>query len=177
MGIIVVLGFMLGKARRQIEELQQSNTDPIAAAEYKKLGEWAAEHGNMPLARKCHRKTAEAEAKTGNLPYKLGLSYFEAEQYQQAITELNKCLHDEVLKPKVYFYLAYAYLHIGDYDMAEQYFKAALQLKSQDPYIYVGLGVIAQYRQQPVQAKSYYEKALALDPNCRDARENLDQLR
>ena len=84
---------------------------------------------------------------------------------------------DDVLKPRVYFYLAYAYLNIEDYDNAEEYFKALVQMKSKDPYVYVGLGVIYQARAQIEQAKFYYNKALEFDPSCKEARENLNQLR
>ena len=140
------------------------------------LGAFATEKGKLQLARKCYRKVAELESYNKKPPYEIGLSYFQTERYQEAITELNKSLKDDIIKPEAYFYLAYSHLHLGNLDQAEEYFQKVLQFRPEDPYTYVGLGVIAQSRRQYDQAKHYYEKALELNPNCQEARENLRQI-
>jgi tetratricopeptide (TPR) repeat protein len=85
-------------------------------------------------------------------------------------------LQHDALKPRAYFYLAYSHLNLGDYEKAEEFFTEALRFTTDDPYIYVGLGVIAQSRQQYPQAKQLYRKALELDPDCQEAKENLRQI-
>lgn len=166
---------MIVRLKRQVAQTD-GEAEMMMAAEYKLLGDLATEKGKLPLARKCYRKASQLE-KLPHDPYKSGLSYFQSEQYAEAIAELRKCLSDDVLKPRAYFYLAYSYLNLGNDDEAEEHFKEALQLNPKDPYVYVGLGVIAQTRKQYGQAKQYYKKALGLDPNCQEANENLDQIK
>lgn len=145
-------------------------------AEYKMLGNLAAEKGKMQLAGKCYRKAAELEPYDKNTYYELGVSLFKEEHYEEAIIELQKYLQNEIVRPEAYFYLAYAFLHLGKLDKAEAYFRKVLRLKPNDAYTYVGLGVIAQTQKNLAQAKEHYEKALALDPACQEARENLSYL-
>jgi len=167
---------MLIRLKKRLVELSSTVTDVITSSEYKMLGDLATEKGKFQLASRCYRKTVELESYVQKTPYKLGVSYFQTEQYEEAIVELSKCLKDESIKPEAYFYLAYSHLHIGNLDSAEDYFKAVLQSRPNDPYTYVGLGIIAQSQGQSEQAKHYYEKALELNPNCQEARENLSQL-
>lgn len=173
--ILVILAVILLRLKKGRDSSVQA-LDTIMGAEYKTLGDLATKKGNLPLARKCYHKAAQLETQPVD-PYKIGLAYFQAEQYDEAIAELNKCLHDEALKPRAYFYLAYSHLNLDHWEQAENYFKDALQFNKNDPYIYVGLGVIAQSRQQYGQAKQYYKKALQVDPTCYEAQENLYQIR
>jgi Flp pilus assembly protein TadD len=59
---------------------------------------------------------------------------------------------------------------------AEEYYRKALEFKPEDPYVHFGLGVIDQSHGQYEQAKQHYEKALELDPNFEEARQNLSQI-
>jgi tetratricopeptide (TPR) repeat protein len=173
--ILLILVILLLRLKKRLDSSDEV-MDTIMGAEYKALGDFATEKGNLPLARKCYRKAAQFETQHED-PYKIGLAYFQAEQYEEAIAELNKCLGDDMLKPKAYFYLAYSYLNLEKWEQAEEYFKEAMQLNADDPYIYVGLGFIAQSRQQYGQAKQYYKKALQIEPTCQEAQENLYQIR
>ena len=175
LAIIIVLAILLIRLKKRLS-LSNSAMDAIRPSEYKTLGNFATEKGELRLARRCYRKATELESYAQKTPYKLGIAYFQAEQYEKAIVELSKCLKDEITKPEAYFYLAYSHLHLGNLDSAEDYFKAVLQMRPNDSYTYVGLGIIAQSQRQYAQAKHYYEKALELNPNCQEARENLEQL-
>jgi tetratricopeptide (TPR) repeat protein len=174
--LLLIVIILLVRLKKRADSSKDEVMDTIMAAEYKTLGDFATEKGNLPLARKCYRKVAQLETQPDN-PYKIGLAYFQAEQYEEAITELNKCLQDDVLKPRAYFYLAYSCLNLERWEQAEEYFKEAMQLNPNDPYIFVGLGFIAQSRQQYGQAKQYYKKALQIEPTCQEAQENLYQIR
>lgn len=173
--LIVYLVVANARIKKKLEEQEEADFDPVSASEYKLLGDLATQHEKLRLARKCYRKSAQLEAAAEN-PYKTGLGYFQSELYEEAIVELRKCLQDNVLKPRAYFYLAYSYLNLGNMEEAHDFFKEALKFKRDDPYMYVGLGVIEQSRQHYSAARQHYRKALELDPNCREARENLQQI-
>ncbi len=174
---LIIVYLLVTKARltKKLEEHEDAAMDTILASEYQQLGDLATEHEQLQLARKCYHKSAQIESTTEN-PYKIGLAHFQSEHYEEAIIELRKCLQNNVLKPRTYFYLAYAHLNLANMEEAEEFFKEALKFKTDDPYIYVGLGVVAQSRQQYEQAKQHYHKALELDQNCQEAKENLKQL-
>ena len=174
----LIIGYLLitkARLKKKLDEHEDAAIEAIAAPEYQQLGDLATEHEHLRLARKCYRKSAQIESTAEN-PYKIGLAHFQSEEYEEAIIELRKCLQDNALKPRAYFYLAYAHLNLGSMEKAEDFFKEALKFKRDDPYIYVGMGVIAQSRQQYEQAKQHYRKALELDQSCQEAKENLKQL-
>jgi len=147
------------------------------SAEYITLGEFAADRGKFQLAEKCYRKAVALEPDNKNVDYEMGVFFFRTKRYKEAVTEFNKYLKGAIISPEGYFYLAYSYFHLGNLDKAEEYFKRVLQINPEDPDTYVGLGVIAQSRHDPAQAKAYYEKALEIDPNCQEAVERLKQFR
>jgi predicted Zn-dependent protease len=145
----------------------------ITAAEYKILGDFAAEQEKLQLAENCYRKALELEPYNKDMHYELGVFFFQHNRYKEAISELTRHLGGEIIKPEAYFYLASAHLQTGNLNKAEEYFKKLVHLEADDPAIYVGLGQIAQARNHAEQAQQYYAKALELDPHNQKARQHL----
>ncbi len=53
--------------------------------------------------------------------------------------------------------------HLGDYDAAEGYYTAALQLNPTEPSIYLGAGIVQQQKQNYPSAIKYFRKAIQFD--------------
>ena len=78
------------KYKNRLGDISSSLTDAIRPSEYNTLGNFATEKGKLLLARRCYRRAVELESYDQNTPYNLGISYFQAEQYEKAIVELSK---------------------------------------------------------------------------------------
>ncbi len=155
-----------------------SNTElpTITAAEFRLLASLAADQHKVRLAEKCYRKATELEPYNTDTYYELGVFFYQTDQCKEAITAFKRYLTGKIIQPEAYFYLASCYVRLRQYDAAEEFFTKALQLKPDDALTYVGLGEAAQGRGNRQQAEQYYEQALALDPDCQEARQHLNHL-
>jgi Flp pilus assembly protein TadD len=173
---ILLLLIQLLLLKKRLRKIEQPVVDSLRAADYKVLGDLAAEQGKSHLAERCYRKMIDMEPYNRNIRYELGLFLFQAERYREAIKEFSVYLGAEIVDSEVYGYLAHAYLVTENLGKAEEFYKKSLEVKPEDPYAYFGLGVIAQSRNHYAQAEEYYRNTLELDPSFEDARENLTQI-
>jgi tetratricopeptide (TPR) repeat protein len=201
--INIVLLFWLITVKRRLVSVEPPEEDPITPTEYKILGDLAAVQGKFQLAKQCYLKSDEEEEeppqKAEEAPepsqkphptpqpepeepddpqshYEQGKTFFKQDQYTAAIEEFTHYLQHGEPSPDVYSYLAYAYFATGNLAKAEEQYHNLLALKPQDCHAHVGLGVIAQTQGHDEHARAYYEQALELDPDCQEARRNLEQL-
>ena len=63
-----------------------------------------------------------------------------------------------------------------DFAKAEEYYRKVAELTPKKPDGYVGLGAVAQSKNQYQQAYGYYQQALECDPKCQEARQNIQQI-
>jgi len=68
------------------------------------------------------------------------------------------------------------YFFLKDYQNAVKEYKLALAEKPNDGRIYYNLGACYELLNEPIQAKSAYEKAVELQPDLKEAKEALDRL-
>ncbi|GAK50752.1 mucin 2, intestinal/tracheal [Candidatus Moduliflexus flocculans] len=172
----LLLLILLIRARRKLNAGQKTETEVITPAEYKMLGDFASEQGKLPLAERCYRKVVELEPYNWAIHYDLGLFLFQAARYKEAIKEFHLYFRHDIIMPEAYAYLGYAYLMCKDLARAEEYYRKVSELTPDNPDSYVGLGVIAQTKNQYQQAYGYYQKALECDPRCQEARQNIQQI-
>ena len=174
--IIVILLFLLFRKKQSSTSVRRITSTPLMSTEYKTLGDLAAENGKIQLAERCYRKITELEPYNTSIRYKIGEFLFQAGRYKEAITEFSIYLKSEIIVPEVYFYLAYAYLATENLTKAEDFYHKASESTPDNPDVYLGLGVIMQSRSQHKEARFYYEKALEIDSNLQEARQNLSQI-
>lgn len=173
--LVMIMLFMYARLKKRLKKPTSAN-DLLMSSEYQTLGDMAAERGKLALAEKCYRKVAEFEPDNLDVRYQIGVFLIQMQRYKDAIAEFQKYLRGEIIRSEAYVYLAYAYLQIRNLDKSQEYYEKARALDQSDPNVYVGLGVIAQTREQYAQAKRHYEHALTLDPRCQEARKNLEQI-
>ncbi len=172
----LALLILLIRARRRLKTEQRTETEVITPAEYKMLGDFATEQGKLPLAERCYRKVVELEPYNWAVHYDIGLFLFQTARYKEAIKEFHLYFRHDIIMPEVYAYLGYAYLMSKDLTRAEEYYRKVVDLTPHNPDGYVGLGVIAQAKSQYQQAYEHYEHALEQDSNCKEARQNIQQI-
>ena len=175
--LLVILAAWIMALKHQLSTSAEVKNDLLRAADYKLLGDFAAEHGKLSLAERCYRKATELEPYNYTYHYELGVFLFQSERYQESLKEFSIYLKNEIIVPDVYHYLAYAYLVANNFAKAEEFYHKSLEMLPNSADSYLGLGVIAQARGQYAQANEAYQRAIEIDPNCQEARDNLSQIK
>lgn len=99
---------------------------------------------------------------------KLAELYFIAQQYKEAIVNLDAVLRLDITNPKAYFMKGMCFRDMGDTTRAISSFQTCIE---QDPKHYnanLQLAMIYHARNQPV-AEQYYDAALRIEPQSTDA--------
>ncbi len=161
---------------RRLAAVNTTENDLITAADYKTLAGLAIERGKPQLAERCYRKIIALDPQNTHIHYELGILLFNAKHYSDAISEFLLYRKNDVVVSEVYIYLAYAYFMIKDLTTAEGYARKSVEIAPTSPYAYFVSGLVAQSQEAYQQAQEYYEKALALDADFQEARENLEQI-
>lgn len=102
--------------------------------------------------------------------YQLGRSYFEAQAYEKAITELSRVPSDHPLAMQAAFYLALADFYTGQYARAEQTF-SFIASRLPLPEVLNNEGVAAS--RHGGKSAALFQQAVAADPKDADFRFNL----
>ena len=103
---------------------------------------------------------------------RLGRTYFDDHQYDQAIAALSHVSTTARGAREANFYLGVSAYTIGDYSRAESSFRF-VSLRLPLPEVYSNLGAVTNRLGNRKQALAYFQKALEADPNNADYHFNL----
>jgi Flp pilus assembly protein TadD len=95
------------------------------------------------------------------------------EQFDEAIAAYQRALQLGPERAEVHFDLATALECKGDNAAAEFHHRRATELKPQMPLLWNGLGVNLAKQARFDEARTAYDQAILIDPNCADAHTNL----
>jgi len=103
--------------------------------------------------------------------YKLGLAYYQAALFNDAIVEFETLAHGYPEKPEPQFYLGNCYKAMGHFEDAEAYYRRAIELKPDEAQYYTFLAdtLRKQKADKTHEVIGLLEKALALDPTDTNA--------
>jgi tetratricopeptide (TPR) repeat protein len=103
--------------------------------------------------------------------YNIGLTYFEAKRYQDAVAAYQTSLS---LKEShaVYNSLGNVYAAVGNYPLAQQVYRRAYDMNPNEAVSVFSIGTLFVRQQQWDSALVYYNKALAINPRFAPARLN-----
>ena len=93
----------------------------------------------------------------------LGLSYFEKEDYDEALNEFTKAIALEQ-HPFHYNNRGLAYYHIGQYDLAKKDFDEAIKKQPDDPLVYFNRGNVFLNQGDYELAHADFDTAIAKEP-------------
>ena len=97
--------------------------------------------------------------------YKLGLSYYEKGQYEEAINSFKKAVELKPNNDMNWYRLGRSYYDNGQYKEAINSFKKAVELKPNDAYNWLWLGLSYFFNEQYKEAINSLKKAVELNPN------------
>lgn len=122
---------------------------------------------------------SEANYKTPNnteVIFKMGFALVEQERYDEAIEAFYSALRLDDNNPAIYQALASAYRKSGDLEKAKYNLDAALLINDTNPITYYNYGNLLVDMQNTEDAKEMYNKALELNPEFTEAKEELEKL-
>ena len=101
----------------------------------------------------------------------LGKTYYDAKEYDSAISWLSRIPRNDANANEAGFYLGLSSFYLGKMDQSEAAFRS-LAARLPLPEVYNNLGVASARRGDPA-ARGYFEKTVQVDPNDPDYRLNL----
>ncbi len=105
--------------------------------------------------------------------YDKAMVNLEAEKYEEAIKNFDKCIDLDPSKPIPWFNRGITYMRLGDYQMAMKDMKEVLQISPESKKAWLNLGTCRKRLTDLKGALLCYRKALTIDPNYADAWYNL----
>ncbi len=115
--------------------------------------------------------------KRAEVKFRQGKTLFDQTRFDEALILLQEAVRLDSHKSRYYLLLAMTQAKLPDYHRkAVDNFNKAIEMEpwSADPY--AGLGAMYRKEGMPVMAKKYFSKALHVDPDCRAALKEMQEL-
>lgn len=106
----------------------------------------------------------------------LGLCYYNKELLDEAIGEFEKALKLGLNQPEIYINLGACLIGKKQYREAIDYIQEAIKTEPMSTKAYYNLGVAYANMKNYTEAKKTWEKALEINPEFKDAKDNLKKL-
>ncbi len=170
----------LGQREEAIRALQKADEISPRDSERKlSLGKLLLEEGRTnegkAFLEQAIRQSGAQDKKTMQL--KVAETYLEAECFEEAEQLFSNAVESDPGQLHLYNRLGIALRRQGKYAEAERYYYQALQSHPDSPIIFYNLGVLYAQTKDLHKSIQFFEKALQVDPNFKEAREMLAQVR
>lgn len=128
-----------------------------------------------------YRKRVERYPNDSGLKYELGVRFYKAGVYDQAIVQFQKARHDARRKAESLVMMGRAFEQLGNIKLAERSYEEALgELPAHDEEkmkeVRYRLGRLAEAQKQIEKAEQHYQEIAAIDFGYRDVAQRLSQL-
>jgi tetratricopeptide (TPR) repeat protein len=107
---------------------------------------------------------ADKDVKEAKEYYRKGNTYYELEQYPEAIAAYKKAININSDYAEAYLWMGYAYEKLKQYADAIAAHKKAVSIKPDDAYAYNGMGNAYHNSGQYADAITAYKKAISIEP-------------
>lgn len=140
------------------------------------LGNACFEQGQYEDAAKHFEQAQMKGLSDNNLYYMIGRTAQQLHRNAQALAAFQRAVELDDADTVSRFQYALALAHFGQLDAAEQELYRVIDQEAHHADAYYNLGVIAMYRGQMAEARSFFEKALAFNPQHRLAAHGMSNL-
>lgn len=113
------------------------------------------------------------QSEKSRMHYKLGLSYYERNDFKNAITEFKEAVKLNPTNSNIHYSLGTSYLSIGNYVEAIKSLETSIQYNPNNPDAFYNLGIAAYRTRQYNKAINSFKNAISLNPNDIDYYINL----
>lgn len=119
--------------------------------------------GKLELSVEDLKKAVGLKNENASAHNNLGLSYFEKEEFEDALNEFTKAIG---LKPHALHFnnRGLAYYHIGQNELAKRDFDEALKKNTDDPFVFFNRGNVFMNQKEYDAAHADFDVAIAKEP-------------
>jgi len=172
--------FMENDHRSAIDWLKRSAKAParrsFKTSVYGMLGDTYAAIDNWSESDKAYEQALKYDPENhnalNNYAYYLSLREKNLDKARQMIT---KALNIGGENPSYLDTAGWVYFKLGDYEKAHEYIKASIDAGSTSAEVYEHMGDVLHKRDQPEEAKKWWQKALEQDPGRTHLKEKINQ--
>ena len=136
----------------------------------------AYKEGRLQEALKILREANYNKPFDAEILYKIGFILYQLKDYKNSIEALEDALKGDDKDSAIYALLASNYRALKNYQKASFYIKEALYLEKDNPIYHFNYANILLDLNHKEEAKEEYKKALELNPNFKEAKEELEKL-
>ena len=119
----------------------------------------------MLLFSSCASTPSSDKINSAESHMKLGSSYLENEQFNEAFTEFQKAIKLNPRSKETLNYLGYLSTRFKKYDEAILYYKKAISIDPDYADAHYNLAIVLRKLDKPKQAREHYQKAVQLKPD------------
>lgn len=144
---------------------KQNMTDASDGEQWYILGTEAGVNGLPMIQRDYYQKMVQEYPRDERAHSLLGVNYFGQQEYENAVSELDKAISINPKFPSPYNMKGYAHRFLGQYEQAEEAFKKYIELIPNDPNPYDSYAELLMKIGKYDESIENYEKALEQNPN------------
>ena len=122
---------------------------------------------------------SEADAKdphNSDILFKIGYILQQTNEMQEALNYYKKALEVDKNNEFIHNSMATIYRANGEFTSAKMHLNASIEIDDENPITYYNFGNLLVEMQYPDEAKEMYKKALEINPEFSEAKDELDKL-
>jgi len=108
--------------------------------------------------------------------FKIAYSLMQQDRDEEALEYLNDALKLDKTSTAIYQALASTYRKLGNFEMAKNSLNSSISIDGSNPITYYNYGNLLVDEKEFEEAKKMYKKALELDPDFKEAQEELSKI-
>ncbi len=142
-----------------------ARSQTVAPDELFRQAQKASRENDYARAEKLYRQVLAADPSELAARVNLGLACYWQHKSREAVTELQKALHDSPREFSALLFSGLAYIDLGEYDRAQKVLQEAERIRDTDPLLFWALGSLAMIHNDANAAAPLLERCTTLDPN------------
>jgi Flp pilus assembly protein TadD len=169
--------FMEGNMKSALKEFNAAvRTDPDSPEIHYNLGLTYYELGRYSEAINAYQKAIQLKPDLAEAHFNLGVAYDQSGQAKNALQAYNSALKYGIDDAAIHFNIGLSYLKLSRLEEAKKELVRALEFEPNLAEAYNNLGYLAEAAGDFDLAVANYKKALAMKPDYKLARENMERL-
>lgn len=174
-----IVGFMLASSMSQKSAMQAAGGSQMMPADHPPLGAGSQSSPDPQAVREqvtASLEKARNEPKNFDAQMRAAELYYQIQRYDQAIEYLLKANQIQPTDYRTITLLGMVNLDAGHYDRAEQWYRAAMKMRSDDVMVLSGLAAATLHKGDAKAAEDAIAKLEKVDPNSVDLPQFRDKL-
>jgi len=149
---------------------------PFDASSLVEKADEAMDKGDLQKALAIYSEANIKEPKNSQTLFKMGYTLAQQNRDDEALEYYKEALELDPNNTYIHQAMASLYRKMGKYENAKNYLEQLLKIDAKNPITYYNYGNLLVDMKHFDEAKSMYEKAVELNPNFEEAKEELEKI-